>query len=207
MSTAAAQSCLFTGNNLRPNWPFGALEPWSFDLIMADPPWLYEMYSEAGEAKSPQAQYDCMALGDIAALPVGDLAADDCALWLWATWPMLPQAQQVMAAWGFRYVTGGAWHKRTKNGLTAFGTGYRLRCACEPFLIGVRGNPVNTRGTRNLIDGEAREHSRKPDAAFAAAEAWMPGARRLDLFSREARPGWTGWGNEARKFNQEGQVC
>ena len=129
------------------------------------------------------------------------LALDDCLLWLWCTWPHLPQGLEVLAAWGFTYATGGAWHKKTRHGKTAFGTGYRLRSACEPFLIGTIGNPKNTRGTRNLVEDLVREHSRKPDAAYRAAEALMPNVARLDLFSREERPGWLAWGFEARKFN------
>lgn len=45
-----------------------------------------------------------------------------------------------------------------------------------------------------------RQHSRKPDEAFAAAEMLMPSAQRIELFSREARPGWEAWGNEIGKF-------
>ena len=56
---------------------------------------------------------------------------------------------------------------------------------------------------RNLIEGEAREHSRKPEVAYRAAEALLPGARRLELFSRASRPGWETWGDEAGKFDGE----
>ena len=106
----------------------------------------------------------------------------------------------------------GAWHKTTAHGQTAFGTGYRLRSACEPFLIGTRGKPVTTKSVRNLIVGEAREHSRKPDEAFTAAERLMRHggchaahgpARRIEVFSRETRPGWDNWGLERTKFNKE----
>lgn len=60
-------------------WPFGDLLPFSFDVILADPPWLFELRSEAGEAKSAQAQYDCIPTEEIMALPVGHLAAGDSA--------------------------------------------------------------------------------------------------------------------------------
>jgi N6-adenosine-specific RNA methylase IME4 len=196
------QPCMFPGAALRPDgWPFGDLEPWSYDLIMADPPWRFELWSEAGEGKSAQAQYATMGLDAIAGLPVGELAAPDCLLWLWATAPMLPQALVVIERWGFRYVTMGFWAKRTRHDKAAFGTGYVLRSAGEPFLIGKRGDPVTTRGVRNVVMGRVREHSRKPDEAYAAAEKLMPEARRVELFSRERRPGWAAWGNETGKFN------
>lgn len=182
------------------SWPFSDLRPLSYDLIMADPPWSFHLWSAKGEAKSAQAQYACMSIADIKALPVSQLARGDSLLWLWCTWPLLREAIETVDAWGFKYVTGGAWAKRTKHGKAAFGTGYRLRSACEPFLIGTIGNPDTTRSVRNLIDGLAREHSRKPDEAFAMAEQLMPKAFRVELFSRQRRPGWDSWGNQTDAF-------
>lgn len=178
-----------------------------FDLIMADPPWRFRGFtSESDRSKGASRHYDCMELEAIKALPVAQIAARDCLLWLWATNPMLPQAFETLAAWGFSFRTAGHWSKRNPDsGKLAFGYGYILRCAGEPFLIGTRGNPKTTRGTRSVIEGRAREHSRKPEEAFSAAEALMPGARRIELFSRQPRQGWTVWGNETRKFNEVAQ--
>lgn len=184
-------------------WPFEGLSPLSADLIMADPPWRFELWSSKGESKSAQAQYATMSIDDIKALPVGHLAGGDCLLFMWATFPLLQEALNVMTTWGFKYVTGGAWHKRTSGGKTSFGTGYRLRSSCEPFLIGTMGNPATTRACRNLIDAEAREHSRKPEAAYALCEQLMPRSRYVELFSRQMRPGWKCWGNEVGKFQEE----
>ena len=189
------------------DWPFGDMRPLSYDLIVADPPWDFRNFSEKGEAKNAKAQYDCMDLAAIKALPVGQLAARDCVLWLWATNPMLPQAIETLAAWGFTYKTAGHWSKKTANGKQAFGTGYILRCAGEPFLIGTVGEPACTRSVRSVIEGVVREHSRKPEEAYAAAEALCHRAmNRADLFSRESRPGWTSWGNEVGKF-AEAPAC
>lgn len=171
-----------------------------FDIIMADPPWSFDNWSQAGEAKNAKAQYDCTPLEWIKGLPVSALAAENCVMMLWATNPMLPAAFEVLDAWGFNFKTAGHWVKRTRHGKLAFGTGYILRCAGEPFLIGVRGSPKTSRSVRSVIEGPVREHSRKPDEAFAAAEALIPDARRIELFSREARPGWASWGDEVEKF-------
>lgn len=184
-------------------WPFGDLEPGVYGLIMADPPWRFELYSERGEEKSPQAHYRTMTLDDIAALPVADLAAPDCLLWLWATAPMLDRQIAIMAAWGFRFVTSGVWVKQTVTGKTAFGTGYVLRNAHEPFLIGARGEPKCARDVRSAVFGPVREHSRKPEQGYAAAERLIPKARRSELFSRQGRPGWESWGDETGKFDGE----
>lgn len=193
---------LFRGPVLSPDWPFGDVEPWTFDFIMADPPWRFDVWSEKGLGKSAEAHYETMPLSAICALPVAQLASQNCLLWLWARAPMLPDALECMRAWRFTFVTMGAWHKRTAKDKSQFGGGYVLRSACEPFLIGKIGDPSTTKSTRNIVVGKVREHSRKPDEAFAAAEALMPGARRIELFSRQTRPNWTNWGNEARKFNE-----
>ena len=173
-----------------------------YDLIMADPPWHIELYSENGEAKAPQAQYKTMALHEIMALDVGHLASRDCVLWLWAINPMLPQAIQVLEAWGFTFKTAGHWSKKTKTGKQAFGTGYILRAAGEPFLIGTMGQPdYKAKNVRSVIEAEVGRHSAKPDLAFKEAarlvgdQAW-----KLELFSRQERDGWDVFGNEVQSL-------
>jgi len=183
---------------MKPLWPVG-----QFDLIMADPPWRFATRSSKGIThKGAGGHYRTLPLSEIMDLPVADLAAPDCLLWLWATNPLLPQAFEVLADWGFTFKTAGHWCKTTSRGGLAFGTGYILRCAGEPFLIGTRGRPRNTRSTRSVVMGQVREHSRKPEAAYAAAEALMPDARRLDMFSRQQRSGWTAFGDEVGKFDE-----
>lgn len=177
-----------------------------FDFIMADPPWHFKTFSPKGGGKSPQAHYRTEPLDVIKAIPVRDVAAKDCLLWLWATGANLPLALQVVEAWGFRYSTLGYWGKLTKTGKIGFGTGYGFRCAGEPIILARRGKPKNERTVRSLImgvggPGSGRAHSEKPEEAYAAAEKLMPNARRLDLFSRKTRPGWTAFGDEAGKFD------
>lgn len=192
-------------------WPFGDLPMFGFDVAMVDPPWHYELYSAAGEAKSPQAHYATMSLGDIAALPVGQLLAPGSAVFLWCTWPLVARGDHVaiMRRWGYEPRTGGVWAKRTSSGKLRWGPGYIVRSVCEPWLIGTApGASVRGRGVCNLVDtiadgsldGLAREHSRKPDEVYALIEALTPGLRRVELFSRTDRPGWSAWGDEAGKF-------
>lgn len=182
-------------------WPFADLRPLSYGAILADPPWQFDLRSVAGEEKSPQAQYDCMDLAAIKALPVSHLARGDCLLIMWATAPMLPQAIDTMAAWGFRFVTSGAWAKQSSTGNKwAFGTGYVMRSAAEFYLIGAIGQPdYHSRSIRNLIVAPIREHSRKPDRMHADIEALVDGPY-LELFARHRRPGWDVWGNQTDKF-------
>jgi len=183
------------------DWPFGELPPLRYRVILCDPPWAFKLRSVAGEAKSPQAQYECMDIEAIKALPVSHLAADECALIMWATFPMLPQALDVMQAWGFKFCTGGAWAKQSSTGRKwAFGTGYRLRSAAEPFLLGTIGKPPqNSAAIRNLIVAPIQQHSRKPDAMHQMIETMFDGPR-VELFARQRRAGWDAWGNQTEKF-------
>lgn len=194
---------LFSEAEMRGHWPWPDLEANAYDLIMIDAPWHFETRSEKGEEKSPQAYYDTMTLEQIAALPVAGLAAKDCLLWMWATAPLLDVQIDILKGWGFRYVTTGAWVKTTKSGKLSYGLGYFHRNSHELWLIGARGACERVTNVRSVIMAEAREHSRKPDEAFAAAELMRPSLaapRRVELFSRQRRRGWDCWGNEVGKF-------
>lgn len=175
-----------------------------FGAILADPPWYFSNYSAKGEAKNPVAHYGCMDLVAIKALSVAHHAKPDCALVMWATAPMLPQAFDVMQTWGFEFKTAGAWAKESKTGeKIAFGTGYVYRSAAEFYLVGTLGKPViKSRSVRNLIWAPVREHSRKPEQMHTDIEALFDGPY-LELFARETRPGWTAWGNQVEKFTSQ----
>ncbi len=97
-----------------------------YQVILADPPWLYSdarTHASAGMARSA---YECMQIEDICALPVQKLAADNCMLCLWATMPKLREALQVIDAWGFKYITTGwVWVKMNPSGIGIYsGLGY-----------------------------------------------------------------------------------
>lgn len=185
------------------DWPFGDLMPLRYGTIIADCPWRFSNYSAKGEAKNPLAHYSCMSSADLAALPVSQLAAPDCALFMWATAPMLPDAITLMKAWGFTFKSAGSWAKQSSTGEKwAFGTGYCFRSAAEFFLLGTIGKPkVMSRSVRNLIVSPVREHSRKPDDLHANAQALFAGPY-AELFGREQRPGWDVWGNQSTKFGE-----
>ena len=109
---------------------------------------------------------------------------------------------EVLKGWGFTFVTSGHWSKKTKNWKQHFGTGYCLRGAGEPFLIGKIGKPTFANNVRSVFEARTRENSRKPDLAYGHAIRLAPEARtRLDLFSRQQRAGWDAAGYEFDKFN------
>ena len=196
------------------NWPFSDLPPLSFDVILADPATRFQTFSAKGQGKSPDAHYETMSWDELSALPVGELGRGDTLLFLWACWPTLQQSLDLMRDWGFRFVTGGAWHKRTKHGKSGFGTGYVLRSATEPYLIGTLGSPQTANNVRgvieteclDVIDAKMRGHSRKPDEQYDYCERLCPRAARfVELFARQQHPDskWSCWGNEVGKFDTE----
>lgn len=205
------------------SWAFDHLTPFRYGAILADPPWPYAMRSAKGHAKSPEAHYETMRLDELASLPVNQLAGPDGYLFMWSTWPHLKQAMGLMDAWGFEYVTGGSWTKRSINWAVTMGTGYVLRSATEPYLVGKIGQPqVANRSQRNLLDAphtvleptdipdaiEAvrREHSRKPVQMREMIDLLLPKSYFCELFGREPWHGHDVWGNEATKFAQSGSA-
>ena len=172
-----------------------------YDLIVADVPATFELRSAKGEAKSPQAHYDCMTLDELKALPVGHLCGVNTWLLYWTCAPLLREAFDVVEAWGFEYRTRFSWAKRTKNGRPAIGPGYIVRSRHEDILVCAIGSPRYAKPLDSLFDGVRREHSRKPEEFYKRVEAFAPKARRCDLFARASRPGWDTWGREATKFD------
>jgi N6-adenosine-specific RNA methylase IME4 len=177
----------------------------SYRAVIADPPWRFDLRSAQGEQKSAQAQYRCMGFAELVAfareIQLDFLCAPDCALVMWATFPMLPEAIDLMARWGFAYKTGGAWGKLTVSGKLGFGTGYVLRSAAELWLVGARGSIApEVHDERNLILAETRGHSRKPDALYGIVERMWPGGRYLELFARQRRAGWDAYGDALGGF-------
>jgi len=182
-------------------WPFGDLRMFGYGLILLDPAWAFRNWSAKGEAKNPSAHYDVMSLDQLKALPVGHLAAPDCACVMWGIAPMLDVAIDLLRHYGFTFKTMGGWAKQSSTGRKwQFGPGYIFRSALEPYIVGTIGSPpVLVHDVRNLIVAPVREHSRKPDEMHANLERLYPGPR-VELFARQRRAGWDSWGNEADKF-------
>jgi len=181
-----------------------------YKVILADPPWRFQTYSEKGRGRCPDGSvgafhYSTMSLEEIKALPVAEWAAPNCTLFLWGTNPLLPQALEVMAAWGFTYKTKAfCWVKKTKWGKEHIGTGYYTRANPEDCWLGTRGKPKRVSASvRQLIHARVREHSRKPDEIYGRIEELMGDVPRLEMFARQKWPGWDAWGLETEKFNRE----
>ncbi len=162
-----------------------------YSVIYADPPWSFETRSENGKDRAADNHYPVMDTEAIMKLKAP--AADDCVLFLWATAPMLPQALDVMKAWGFTYKSHLIWSK------DRIGTGYWARNKHELLLIGTKGKiPPPLPGTQpeSVIHAPVGKHSEKPEQFAQLIEALFEEASKVDMFSRKERDGWDCIGNE-----------
>ena len=173
-----------------------------FATILADPPWQFaNSTGKIAPEHKRLTRYGTMALDEIIALPVVQLAEPTAHLYLWCPNALLPEGLAVMKAWGFNYKSNIVWHKiRKDGGSDGRGVGFYFRNVTEVILFGVRGKmPGRFRqGGRqvNLLATRKREHSRKPDEQYELIEACSPGPF-LELFARGTRSGWTIWGDQA----------
>ena len=140
-----------------------------------------------------------MNVEDICNLNVAELADEDCVLFLWATFPKLPEALQVIKAWGFQFKTVSfVWLKQNRSGNGwFFGLGFWTRGNAEICLLATKGKPHRkSNKVHQFIISPLREHSQKPNEAREKIVELMGDLPRLELFAREKADGWDAWGNE-----------
>ncbi len=159
-----------------------------FGVIYADPPWRYNFPGTRSESVK---DYPTMSVQDLCAMKVP--AAKDSVLYMWAITQSLPEAIQLMSAWGYKYKSSAVWDK----GQVA--TGYWWRGQHELLMVGVRGNvkppPTHLRRS-SVIRCPRGRHSAKPDQVRDWIAEWYPDVPRLEMFSRMKRPGWESFGNQ-----------
>lgn len=172
-----------------------------FPLIYVDPPWTYKVWSKKGEGRSACSHYDVMNIEDIKSLPVNELASKNSVLLVWVTFPILPEALNVLTAWGFDYKTVAfTWVKRNKKNYTWFwGMGYYTRANPEICILATKGKglPVLNRSVHSVIDTPIEEHSKKPDVVRKLIVQLFGNIQpRIELFARKKAPEWICVGNE-----------
>ncbi len=185
-----------------------------YSLIYADPAWSFASWSHRGEGKGASQHYDCMSIADICALPVKDITAKDAVLFMWVVQPMLPEALEVIKAWGFTYKTVGYVWVKIKGGQDRLfyagedvrkGLGYHTRAGCEQCWIAVKGDGYDrlSQGEAQVVFSPLREHSRKPDEIRESIERLVGGVPRLEMFARASAKGWDTFGLETKKFDDD----
>jgi N6-adenosine-specific RNA methylase IME4 len=192
-------------------WAFDPLERGKYGAILADPPWGFQCWDGKDKrvaSRGSVTPYSTMDMADIASLPVAELAAENAVLCMWCVWPTLPEAMNVIEAWGFNHKTCAfLWMKADPYRLFALeedvymGLGYWTRANTEPCLLATRGKPKRLNAdVRQGIIAPRREHSRKPDGVHERIERLVAGPY-VELFARQTRQGWDSWGNEVGKFS------
>ena len=136
----------------------------TYEIIYADPPWRYSAKKVQGAAEN---HYPTMSIDELCALPVAELAAKDSALFMWATFPQLPEALRLIRAWGFTYKSVAfVWLKKNKKADSWFyGLGFWTRANAEVCLLATKGHPKRQAADiHQFIISPIEAHSKKPDA-------------------------------------------
>lgn len=170
-----------------------------YNIIYADPPWSFKHYSDKGKGRAPDNYYKCQNIEDIKNLPIGDLAADNCILFMWVTYPFLEKSFEVIKSWGFTYKTVGfTWVKKNKKSDSWFwGMGYWTRSNAEICIIATKGSVTRqSSSVHQIIDTPIEQHSKKPDITRDKIVELCGDIPRIELFAREKTDVWDVWGNE-----------
>ena len=160
-----------------------------YSVILADPPWDINQKGNYGAIK----HYKLMTLERIKAMPIADLAEDNCHLYLWTTNGCLREAYDVVEAWGFKTKSVCIWLKMK------LGLGKYFRNSTEALLFAVRGKlETRCKSQPNIITGPVLRHSEKPLEQYTIIDRMSPpDAKKLELFARHRQPGYDVWGLEA----------
>lgn len=151
-----------------------------YTVIYADPPWSYRQHGTGPKSRGNAAQhYHTMTVEDICALPVRQLAGggQGCALFMWATFPTIPDALKVMDAWGFTYKTAAfVWIKKYKSGGNFYGMGAYTRANAEVCLLGVTPG-FKAKASRQVRDTGSPEAVKRAHRPPDAGRVLAPGGR------------------------------
>lgn len=167
-----------------------------FRVVVADPPWKYgNAIDEAMPGTTvAETHYPCLTIGELCALPVDAICEPNAVLFLWVTSPLLFEAVPVVKAWGFTYKTSFVWDKVKHN------VGFYNSVRHEFLLVCTRGSgvPDNPKLFDSVVVSERTEHSVKPDLFYEMIDTLYTHGKKLELFGRRPRDGWTVFGNELR---------
>ncbi len=171
-----------------------------YDIIYADPPWCYNDKAKSGN-RGANFKYDLMNTGEIADLPIEQISNRDSFLFMWATFPLLADALNVISAWGFKYKTCAfTWVKKTRSDTWFTGMGNWTRANAEICLLGTRGRPKRqSASVKQVIESVPQEHSKKPDIVRERIVELCGNRPRIELFARRETSGWDSWGLEVGK--------
>ena len=182
-----------------------------YQIIYADPPWQLKAGSPNLHAKKQGNRdlvYPTMDIGEIAWMPVKDIAADDSVLFLWTTNKYIEEAYYVAREWGFKPSTMLVWCKKPKGR----GLGGTFGMSTEYLLFCRRGSlKAKERHWSTWFEAKRRKHSEKPQIARDIIEKCFDG-EKIELFARKKEANllnmnqWDVWGNEVESDIDLGNV-
>ena len=161
-----------------------------YNIIYADPPW---QYNDKGCEGAAEHHYPTMPLEDIKALPISHISEKDSILFLWAVYPLLPEAFEVISVWGFKYKSVAfTWIKTSKNVVTPLiGTGHWTRGNPELCLLARKGSlKCQKKNISNVQYANRQDHSEKPMKFRNLILKLCGDLPRVELFARQKTPGW-----------------
>jgi N6-adenosine-specific RNA methylase IME4 len=170
-----------------------------YSIIYADPPWDYAGKTQHTDGKFKEGMsaidhYPTMTLDKLKELQVANICENSALLFLWTSSPHLPQALELMSAWGFTYSTiAFVWYKEKTN------PGYYTLSECEICIVGKRGSipkPRGSRKERQFLSELRGKHSEKPEEIRRRIEKMFPDQKKVELFARKSAEGWAVWGNQ-----------
>tara|TARA_R100000654_G_scaffold59577_1_gene86294 strand:+ start:99 stop:713 length:615 start_codon:yes stop_codon:yes gene_type:complete len=170
-----------------------------YNIIYADPPWNYKVWSAKGTGRSAEQHYSTMTLKDIQDMPIQDIADNNCILFMWVTYPLLEDSFKVLKSWGFTYKTVAfTWVKKNKKADSWFwGLGHWTRANAEICILATQGKiKRQSAKVHQIIDERIQEHSKKPDIVRDKIVQLVGDLPRIELFARQSYKGWDSWGNE-----------
>lgn len=147
--------------------------------------------------------YTTMTTKNISNLPIRNLCTDNAICFMWATFPKITEALNVIKEWGFTYKTAAfIWIKQNKNKDSLYmGMGAYTRANAEICLLGISKKTkateiVKSHAVRQVIISRKEEHSKKPDEIRQRIVTLLGDIPRIELFARQQVQGWDCWGNE-----------
>ena len=164
-----------------------------YDIIYCDPPWKYQLQLSGGSKASNH--YPTMSCEELCELPIENIAADDCLMFMWIGSPKLVTAMRVGFDWGFEFSTiGFVWDKQRPL------PGSYTLSQCEICLVWKKGKIPDPRGSRNerqFLSQSKGVHSAKPEEIKDRITRMFPEQSKIELFARRTiEDGWDYWGNE-----------
>lgn len=172
-----------------------------YNIIYADPPWEYRQSGSKTNSRGMAKQhYKTMTTKQICELPIDKLKTDNALLFMWATFPNITEAINVIGSWGFQYKTAAfVWIKKNKKSNTNFwGMGAYTRANAEVCLLGISKKTrakqdVKSNSVHQIVESPIEEHSKKPDIVRDKIVELVGDLPRIELFARQHAEGWDCW--------------